>query len=115
MPVKLGQVRYNSNVVGHVYKCFFFPFFFLYIYLMHWSDPRRHLCCLDTQYVMDTGKLFFSSLSFVFVHVLKDVSPHPSCIFRTESLAFTHILQTHIQFEIILQSSNKNHDGTTSL
>lgn len=64
---------------------------------MHWSDPRRHLCCLDTQYVMDAGKLFFS---FVFVHVHKDVSPHPSCIFffRTESLAFTHILHTPIQF-----------------
>lgn len=114
MPVKLGQVRYISNVVGHVYKCFFVFVFFLYIYLMHWSDPRRHLCCLDTQYVMDAGNFFFP-LSFVFVHVLKDVSPHPTCIFRTESLAFTHILHTRIQVEIILQSSNKNHDGTTSL
>lgn len=24
MPVRLGQVRYISNVFGHVYKCFFF-------------------------------------------------------------------------------------------
>lgn len=28
MPVKLGQVRYISNVFGHVYKCCF-SFFFL--------------------------------------------------------------------------------------
>lgn len=40
------QVRYISNVFGHVYKCFvfFIILFFLYIYLMHWSYPRRHLC-----------------------------------------------------------------------
>lgn len=113
MPVKLGQVRYNSNVFGHVYKCFFF--FFLYIYLMHWSDSRRHLCCLDTQYVMDAGKIFFFFSFFLlyFVHVRTNVPPHPNCIFRTESLAFTNILR--IRFEIILQSSNKNFDGTTSL
>lgn len=87
----MGRVILNASETwtGTVhFKCvwsclqMFFCFFcFLYIYLMHWSDPRRHLCCLDTQYVMDAGKLFFS---FVFVHVHKDVSPHPSCIFFLE-------------------------------
>lgn len=59
MPVKLEQVRYISNVFGHVYKWVVF-LFFLHIYLMH-CDPWRHPCCLDIQYVVDTGQLLFFS------------------------------------------------------
>lgn len=97
------KCQWNLDRYGTFQMCLvmftnvFFCFVFLYIYLMHWSDPRRHLCCLDTQYVMVAGKLFFFFsffLSFVFVHVHRVVSPRPSCIFRTESLAFTHILHT---------------------
>lgn len=92
----MGQVILNASETwtGTVhFKCLvMFTNVFLYIYLMHWSDSRRHLCCLDTQYGMDAGKLFFFFLSFVFVHVHTNVSPHPSCIFRTESLTFTNIL-----------------------
>lgn len=72
-------------------------FCFLYIYLMHWSDSHRHLCCLDTQYVMNARKLFLFFFFFLlyFVHVLTNVSPHPSCIFLEQSLL---LLQTFCVF-----------------
>lgn len=117
MPVKPEQVRYISNVFGHVYKWvvgFFFSFFsFLHIYLMHWSDPCRHLCCLDIQYVVDTGQLFFFLL-FLYVHKMRLFIP--AAFYTTESLAFTHILHTStdsiLNQPVVIKYIS---DGTTSL
>ena len=96
-----GETRTGTVHLKCVWSClqmlFFFRFFFfLYIYLMHWSDPRRHLCCLDTQYVMDAGELFFFFfvLSFVcfVVHVHTNVSPRPSC---GVSCLYKHSVYSH--------------------
>lgn len=87
MPVKLGTgtVRFKCGLVMFTNVFCFFS----YIYLMHWSDSHRHLCCLDTQYVMDARKLFLyyymSSQMFLLI---------PAAFFKRifQSLAFTNIL-----------------------
>lgn len=101
MPVKLEQVRYISNVFGHVYKWVGW-FFFLHIYLMHWSDPCRCPCCLDSQYVVDTGQLlfFFSFLIFLYVH--KMCLFIPALLDNRVSCLYTHSAYVHVfHFESI--------------
>lgn len=97
-----GETRTGTVHLKCVWSClqmlfFFRLFFFLYIYLMHWSDPRRHLCCLDTQYVMDAGKLFFFSFSFFRLFVFLYTSTQMFLLVpAAESFAFTNILRIRI-------------------
>lgn len=99
MPVKLGTGTIHFKCVSSCfYKCFFFFFLFCTSISCNWSDSHRHLCCLDTQYVMDARKLcVFPPLSIcicTFPH--KDFSSsHFSfffyLFFEEESLNFTNI------------------------
>lgn len=79
MPVKLGTGTIHFKCVSSCfYKCFFFFFLFCTSISCNWSDSHRHLCCLDTQYVMDARKLCVSPLSpYVFVHFHIKIFPHP--------------------------------------
>lgn len=102
MPVKLGQIRYISNVFGHVLQMFFCCFLFLYIYLMHWSDSRRHLMFVQILNMSWMPESFFFVCLFVFSHMYLYTSTQrflliPAALFLEESLDFTNILCICIQ------------------
>lgn len=107
-------------------QMFFFFFLFCTSISCNWSDSHRHLCCLDTQYVMDARKLCVSPpLSIcicTFPH--KDFSSsHFSfffyLFFEEESLNFTNIpcyLYSALNhLTAVKLKKKKNSDGTTSL
>lgn len=105
-----GTVHFKC-VFGHVYKCCFSFFFFFtstscigvtlvdtYCMLFRYSlshGCRKAFCCC-----------FFPLYLYMSTKMCLLIPAHFFLFFRTESLAFTHIIP---------QSSNKISDGTTSL
>lgn len=95
MPVKLGRVRYISNVFGHVYKCCFSLLFFFT------STSCIGVTLVDTyvveilikSWMPESLLLFF--FPFVFVHVRKDVSPDPSWLFFPFFVLEQSLLPSH--------------------
>lgn len=133
----MGRVILNASETRDRYDTFqmcfvmFLQMFFFFFLLCtsiscNWSDSHRHLCCLDTQYVMDARKLCVSPpLSIcicTFPH--KDFSSsHFSfffyLFFEEESLNFTNIpcyLYSALNHLTAVKfKKKKNSDGTTSL
>ena len=105
-----GETRTGTVHLKCVWSCLQM-LFFLFVCLGFFCTsiscigviPCRHLCCLDTQYVMDAGKLFFFfSFSFfcLFVHVHTNVSPCPSC---GVSCLYKHSAYSHLNHPAVIK------------
>ena len=95
-----GETRTGTVHLKCVWSCLQM-LFFLFVCLGFFCTsiscigviPCRHLCCLDTQYVMDAGKLFF-----FFFFVLLFVCTRPHKCFSLSQLRSLLPLQTFCVF-----------------